>query len=238
MEYTPFRVPDYNAHYEGSYDDRGLLWRRLGAADKSHNIIRLLAGRSPNSVLEVGCGTGSVLAILAQRGVGKRHVGIDLADPSAHTDPEASSLDLRTFDGKTLPFEDKSFDLVYASHVVEHVPEPRSLLTEMARVGRRWLYLEVPCELHMRTSHMELQRSLDIGHINAYTPESFQLLVESAGLKIETIGLFDHSFEVHRFSSGNLAARLKFALRRTLLVLSPKLASRTFTYHFATLVAV
>lgn len=231
LPFQPFRVPNYNAHYEGAYDERGLQWRRLGALDKAGNLMRLMGDTPVNSVLEFGCGTAAVLAQLARLGVGKRHVGVDLADPSAHRDPGASSLELLRFDGKLLPFEDDAFDLVFASHVIEHVPDPRAALAEMARVAKRCLYVEVPCELHLRSNHVDLQRSLDIGHINAYTPESFQLLLESCGLPLRRMGLFDHSLAVHSFGPGRAAGYLKYGVRRTLLAVNPRLASRLFTYH-------
>ena len=231
LPFRPFRVPTYNAHYEGAYDERGLLWRRLGALDKANNLVRLMDGSPVGAVLEFGCGTGAVLAQLARLGVGRRHVGIDVADPGEHRDPGAASLELMRFDGKLLPFEDDAFDLVFASHVIEHVPDPRAALAEMARVAKRWLYVEVPCELHLRSNYADLQRSLDIGHINAYTPESFQLLLESCGLPLRRMGLFDHSLAVHSFSAGRAAGYLKYAVRRTLLAVDAKLASRLFTYH-------
>jgi SAM-dependent methyltransferase len=42
-----------------------------------------------------------------------------------------------------LPFKDKSFDFVIASHVLEHSPAPERALAEMQRVGRAG-YIEVP----------------------------------------------------------------------------------------------
>ena len=58
--------------------------------------------------------------------------------------------DLRT-DGKALivadvadlPFDDKSFDFVYCSHVLEHVEDPITACSEIARVGKRG-YVETP----------------------------------------------------------------------------------------------
>jgi len=58
--------------------------------------------------------------------------------------------DLRT-DGKPfrvadinqLPFEDKSYNFVYCSHVLEHVDDPKRACTELIRVGRRG-YIETP----------------------------------------------------------------------------------------------
>jgi SAM-dependent methyltransferase len=237
MHFTPFRVPEYNQHYEGHYEERALHWRRLGAADKARNLAQLLGTHRVDSVLEVGCGTGAVLTAVAQSGVGERLVGVDLADPNAHADPQSKGFEMHRFDGKTLPFEARSFDLVYASHVVEHVPEPRATLSEMARVARKWIYVEVPCELHARSNHTDLQRTLDIGHINAFSPLSFQLLIQSAGLKIQSMEVFEHSLALHRFGNGPLKARLKHGLRRGLLTVSPWLATRVFTYHCGALVA-
>lgn len=236
LDFPQFRVPDYNKHYEGAYDERGLLWRRLGAIDKADNIAFLLAGNKVDSVLEFGCGTGAVLSQVAKIGVGVHHVGVDLADPSQHRDANAASLDLRQIDAGNLPFADRSFDLVYASHVIEHVPDPRAALCEIARVARKWVYVEVPCELHLRSNHLDLQRTLDIGHINAYTPESLQLLMESCGLPVARLGLFDHSLDVHSFGKGRIRGVVKYGLRRALLAAAPVLASRLFTYHCGVLV--
>lgn len=238
MPFVPFHAPPLNQHYEGRYDDRELLWRRLGAIDKASNIQQLLAGEPVETVLEVGCGTGAVLAEVARRGIGQGHVGVDVADPADHADRQALGMDMRCYDGKTLPFADASFDLVYASHVIEHVPEPRTLLAEMSRVARRLVYVEVPCELHLRTSQRALQRSLDIGHINAYTPESFQLLLETSSLTVKKLQVFDHSLEVHRFGNGPVAAWLKFGLRRSLLAINARLAARVFTYHCGILIYI
>ena len=226
----------FNAHYEGTYDERMLAWRRLGATDKASNLAYLLQGTKVGSVLEVGCGTGAVLSAVRLAKIGTQHTGIDLADPGPHRDPNAIDLILQQYDGKVLPYADNSFDLVYASHVLEHVPEPRELLSEIKRVARKWIYLEVPCELHLRTNTQDLQRTLDIGHINAYTPESFRLLIESSSLKVERQGLFDHSLEVQSFNTSRAKGLLKYALRNSLLALSPKFAARVFAYHTGILV--
>lgn len=46
-------------------------------------------------------------------------------------------------DVHALPFEDKSFDFVFCSHVLEHVSDPETACREIMRVGKRG-YIETP----------------------------------------------------------------------------------------------
>lgn len=46
-------------------------------------------------------------------------------------------------DACKMPFRDKAFDFVIAFHVLEHVPDPASFLTELQRVGKAG-YIETP----------------------------------------------------------------------------------------------
>ncbi|MCA3030158.1 MAG: class I SAM-dependent methyltransferase [Rhodocyclaceae bacterium] len=231
MQLSGFKISPQNVHYEGSYSPSEMHWRRICAADKAKNIQSLLPSNFSGSVLEVGCGTGAVLAALAKHQIGTRHVGVDVTDPLEHAEPSALQLDLRTFDGVTLPFESRSFDLVFASHVVEHVLHPRAFLLELQRVSRHLLYVEVPCELHKRATHKSLQAGLDIGHINPFSRETFLLLLQSTGLEVEKLQLFDHSLAVYEHSNTNVVARAKHAIKSGLLALSPTLAEQFFTYH-------
>ena len=47
---------------------------------------------------------------------------------------------------KKLPFKDKEFDFVIASHVAEHVEDISYFLNELSRVGKKG-YIEVPTRL-------------------------------------------------------------------------------------------
>lgn len=239
LNLTPLIPPPLNAHYEGLYEPSMMRWRELCAKDKAANIISLLGDRATPlaSVLEVGCGTGAVLLEVQRAGIGSTHVGVDMADPNCHPHVGVieAGIKLMRQDHERLPFEDKSFDFVYASHVLEHVTDERRFLAELSRVSRHWIYLEVPCELHFRTNMIAVQSTLNIGHINAYTPESFALTLATSGLDIVSIEAFDHSFETHRFHSGFTAAWIKMLLRRSALNISPNIASRIFTYHVGAL---
>jgi SAM-dependent methyltransferase len=235
MLVQPFEVPKFNQHYEGAHSEEEIEWRRVCAIDKVSNMQALLGTEKVQSILEVGCGTGAILAELVRRGIGSSHQGIDVTAPGIHVDPGAKNLSLLEYDGETIPFPDDNFAFVYASHVVEHVMNPRRILSEISRVSKRLIYLEVPCELHARTKHSDIQNTLNIGHINSYSPESFSLLCQTSGLKIIDSKLFDHSLDVHKFHTSFMKGIIKMNIRKTFLSVHPILASRIFTYHFGLL---
>jgi SAM-dependent methyltransferase len=227
-----FCSPDLKELYSKKYDEKMQQWRTLGAINKARNIECMVESvRSDiDSVLEVGCGTGAVLAQVAARKIGTRFTGIEIGTERSQQQNDGD-LFIRGYDGETIPYEERSFDLVYATHVLEHVLDERGFLSEVRRVSRRYIYIEVPCELHLRTTRRALQTSLDIGHINAYTPDSFALQLETSGLVVKKLKVFAHSYAMHRFSSPAWRAMLKTALRSGLLRVSESIASKVFTYH-------
>ncbi len=90
-------------------------------------IIALLPARG--KILEIGAGTGWQASLLESRGY-EVH-GIDL--------PLESFLGTRIwpvidYDGKHIPFEDNSFDVIFSSNVLEHVPHVREFQAEIHRV--------------------------------------------------------------------------------------------------------
>lgn len=83
------------------------------------------------ALLDVGCGDGFALQVLAQ--VGWRVEGQDV-DPKAVAVAKARGLNVRQGPLEDCGFAASSFDAVTSSHVMEHVHEPESFLREMHRL--------------------------------------------------------------------------------------------------------
>jgi ubiquinone/menaquinone biosynthesis C-methylase UbiE len=67
-------------------------------------------------------------------------------------------------DGTKLPFKDKAFDFVIASHILEHMSDPSSFLNELQRVGKAG-YIETPNFIFERLIPMNIH-CLEIAVIN------------------------------------------------------------------------
>ena len=84
-------------------------------------------------VLELGCGTGLILARVAE--IADQVVGIDLSEGMAQQARERG-LDVHIGSVCDLPFDDDEFDLTYSFKVLAHIPDIDAALREAARVTR------------------------------------------------------------------------------------------------------
>ena len=115
-------VSDY---YRGNVTWVGTLDRRLSA------IADEVVSRRPARTLDLGCGEGVLLGTLASRlPEDSLLVGMDVVPPPLGARCLAVTGDIAS----SLPFADDSFDVVVAGEVIEHVPHPDLMLSEIRRV--------------------------------------------------------------------------------------------------------
>ena len=90
------------------------------------------------SLLDVGCGPGTITAEFAERLAPGRVIGMDASDDVIAKAAEftAPNLSFEVGDAYALPYPDDSFDIVHAHQVLQHVARPVDLLREMRRVAK------------------------------------------------------------------------------------------------------
>lgn len=92
----------------------------------------LLKGQA---ILDVGCGNGLVMEQLIQKGYAVR--GVDVAN---HTLNRALEIDV--YDGLTMDYTDKQFDIALLLTVLHHTSDPLLVLKETARVATGIIIIE------------------------------------------------------------------------------------------------
>ena len=98
-------------------------------------LLAMLPARTGLSLLDVGCGSGSLLRDAADMGL--RVSGVDISDVGlAQARNRVPDADLRVARAEELPFADSSFDLVSCAGSLEHVSDIGQAVREMARVTR------------------------------------------------------------------------------------------------------
>ena len=133
---------------DASADPGGLI-RFLDAANavsglraaKDALLEQLALGRA-RAALDVGCGAGGDVAELARLMPDGTHVsGVDasetmIAEARRRTASLGPRVCLRVGDAAELPYDDQEFDACRAATVLQHVPDPARVVSEMARVTR------------------------------------------------------------------------------------------------------
>jgi ubiquinone/menaquinone biosynthesis C-methylase UbiE len=96
-----------------------------------HKHLSALISPTTHAVLDVGCGDGLLTSMLSQTLPHMSFQGIDvLPRPRSH-------INVKIFDGYTLPYRDNAFDTVLFVDVLHHTTHPEQLLREASRVARR-----------------------------------------------------------------------------------------------------
>ena len=159
-----------NCVTEAAVRSAGVYFERISGVDRNvlgqdhvnptryFKIVEALDREIPlagKKLLEIGSGFGVSLAVMLKQfavdayGIEPASQGFDASYICAREVLSANDLDpSRLIDavGESIPFPDRTFDVVYSNNVLEHTSDPAKVLSEAVRVLKPGgkLYIEVP----------------------------------------------------------------------------------------------
>lgn len=144
-------------------------------------------------LVEIGCGTGDMLKSFADWGW--QVEGVDF-DPVAVGNARGKGLLVRQGDLLSQQYPSNSFDAIFASHVIEHVPDPTTLMIECRRIlrpGGRIAMLTPNANAWGHSMFREYWRPLEPPrHLHLFTVGSFGKMARAAGLSVEELRTSAH----------------------------------------------
>ncbi len=124
-------------------------WKHHGnrCVEETDEEMILAALGAPGSVLEVGCGAGTLAVRLAKEGF--QVTGLDVsfeALKQAEEQAQREGVGVAWKQGfvEHLPLADKSFDYVTCCHTLEHVKDLKQSISELRRVARKKIVVLTP----------------------------------------------------------------------------------------------
>jgi SAM-dependent methyltransferase len=160
---------------------RRLLGIPLGAVDPRFSHA--------GSMLDVGCGSGTVLKAFKDRGW--TVCGVEPSEQAAKLGREVFGLDILTSTLEKADLPDAQFDYVRANHSLEHMPNPHTFFKEVFRVLKPGgvLHIGVPnldgISAKWFSSHWFLFGAPV--HVFEFTPKALRLLGEQAGFSVRKV---------------------------------------------------
>jgi 2-polyprenyl-3-methyl-5-hydroxy-6-metoxy-1,4-benzoquinol methylase len=226
--------PDDYIPFQRAIEDEPDWWRRFdrhyGRYRRCMTVHRASGG--PGRLLDVGCATGIFLDGMRQ--LGWQVQGVELMTSAAQYARTRFGLDVFCGELEAANFPMHRFDAITLWDVLEHVHEPRALLTEVARLlkpgGLLVLSLPNPDSLEARLlGHFWLGWDLP-RHLNLFRPQLLTTQLAKHGLCITTIRSFTAGYAVlvmsleHRLrAAGSNSHRIIRVLNSPLLRLLAKL---------------
>ncbi len=164
---SPFLTPDLRSDYDLFVIRKALL-----------NALNKALPELKGTLVDVGCGTQPYRDYILGNSSVSEYIGVEWEDSFylKQVRPE------KQWDGKTLPFEEATVDSCMATEVLEHLPDPEQVTSEIFRILKPGgtLFLTVPFLWPLHEIPFDEYR---------YTPFSIKRILKHGGFKDENISI-------------------------------------------------
>jgi SAM-dependent methyltransferase len=165
------------------WSDRAQAYVDSDAHREGDDLEQLVAwAAGATTALDVATGGGHVARRLREAGL-----EVVTCDPAPGMRPDVICR------AESLPFADGSFDVAACRTAAHHFADVRAATREMARVSRdRVLIVDT---IHMGNAIEEAETLRDPSHVRNYTEAEWRGIVGEAGLGIDDVRFFSHTFD-------------------------------------------
>ena len=217
----------YRNMYEGGefYQDyQGRVTKYAHLFPQTYEIIEKYKP-DKGSLLEVGCATGEFLNVGCQRGW--QVIGTDASQSLAEVGKTKYGVEIIVSSSvKAIAWPAEQFDVVYASHVMEHLPSPSATLRELWRVLKPGglILIQVPNEFEdllyvlfrwLATKRYKRGGAPIFDHVYFFSPQTMTRMVEQTGFSLLEISTWQNrnrrNFLASRYPGGKYIKRGLFA---------------------------
>lgn len=166
--------------YKKMYDLESTYWWYVGRRFIIQNFLEKFGRQHHKRILDVGCGTGINLGLLAK--FGDRVTGIDMSEDALSYCRLRGFLSInKMVDEYQFGLEEKTIDMVSMLDVLEHVEDEDRMLAEAKRVlvPGGHLLVTVPAYQFLWSEH-----DVALHHRRRYTRSGLEQVLKRNGLKV------------------------------------------------------
>jgi SAM-dependent methyltransferase len=170
---------------DGRYLSKNPRWHEDDASWKASQVLSLLRDRElrPESIVDIGCGTGGVLDVIAKGMDGTRLVGYDLSEQAIGVVERSDRVELRVGTPQDVH---EHYDLLLSLDVFEHVEDYIGFLRSLQPIAD-WFMFHIPLDASAQSVVREkplLAVRDSVGHLHYFTRGTALASLRTAGFEV------------------------------------------------------
>jgi len=190
-------------YYENGVEHN--ILQKLWHYGKVQTVQSLLNDIRYKSILDIGCASGWFLnQILLKNNNIQKAIGVDLYNPAIiFGKKKYKHIKFINADIHKIPLKPNSIDLILCCEVLEHVSDPRKVLSEMKRIVRKKGNAIIEMDTGNLIFHLVWWiwkkgkgRVWNNSHIQVFNKEKLTKMIKQAGFKIINQKIFNISMGV------------------------------------------